>query len=314
MPMDAAFTLLGPVGKAGLAVAGALCTLCLALAAVRLRERQHVGGRLERLGLRTTAERLAAGRAGRRATGTMAALQVLGSSVVPSSRRDYLFRVRHELVRAGVSDRLSPEQFLGLRLVVLLGGAGGAALIATVAGLPAALGALAGAVVGAALPAVGLSTLTRQRREAIERLLPATIDMLAVSLDAGLSFDGAVTFLCDRVDNPLVAELRRYMSDLWLGRSRREALGGLAERTQSAALSEFAAAVIQADELGTGLARTLRAQARALRARQRARAEEQARKAPIKLLFPLILCIMPVLLMLIMGPALLEARAIFGGQ
>ena len=154
----------------------------------------------------------------------------------------------------------------------------------------------------------------RQRRREIERALPTVIDLLALSLEAGRSFDGAVTFLVDRTENELVVELRRCLGDLWLGRSRREALLALAERTRSEDVRPFAGAVIQADELGTGLVRAMCAQASALRVARRVWAEEQARKAPVKLLFPLIPCIMPVLLMIIIGPAVLEVLMLCGGH
>jgi tight adherence protein C len=139
------------------------------------------------------------------------------------------------------------------------------------------------------------------------------VDVLVVSLEAGLGFDSVVAFLAERTDNPLTVELRRYLADLRLGRSRRQALEALVERTQSAGLRAVASAVILADELGTGLARTLRGQALQLRTDQRLRAEELARKAPVKLLFPIVLCIMPVLFIVILGPALLQALALMGG-
>ncbi len=180
---------------------------------------------------------------------------------------------------------------------------------------PYALASVAlGGALGYLLPRLALVRLIHRRQQAIERALPGLIDMLAVSLEAGLAFDGAASSLCERTDNEVAVELRRYLGDLGLGRSRREALLGLVDRTQLESMRQFVMAVIQADELGTGLARTLRAQARALRAARRVRAEEQARKAPVKLLFPLVLCIMPVLLLIIMGPALLEALAILRGH
>jgi tight adherence protein C len=138
--------------------------------------------------------------------------------------------------------------------------------------------------------------------------------MLVVSLEAGLSFDASVTFFTERPDGALADELRLYLADLTLGRSRREALHGIVDRAPCDAVRQLATAVIHAEELGTGMARTLRAQARALRTAQRVRGEEQARQAPVNLLFPLVVCILPVLMMVVMGPALLEALKMFGGN
>jgi tight adherence protein C len=200
---------------------------------------------------------------------------------------------------------------LGSLLAVLAGvglGLGlGGPLVPTVLSL-AAIGGSAGYLI----PSLVLGYVARRRRDAIERLLPNAVDVLAVSLEAGLSFDTAVGILCERANNPLVVELRRYLADLRMGRSRREALKALVERTGSPGLSELAVAVIQADELGTGLVRALRGQSVTLRAARRVRAEELARQAPIKLMFPMVLFILPVLFIVTIGPAVLRAIAIFG--
>jgi tight adherence protein C len=297
----------------GVAFAAALSTLCFMLAVVHLAASRHIGNRMARLGLRDD-ERLASDQAGRRVVGGRVALHQLGRGLARRSARDRLRWLRGELARAGVHDRLTAEQFIGLRLLSALAGAalGGAFVMAL--GPYALASAAMGGALGYLAPRLVLLRLIHRRRRAIGGVLAGAIDMLAVSLEAGLSFDGAASSLCERADNELVVELRRYLGDLGLGRSRREALLGLVERTQLESVRQFVVAVIQADELGTGLARTLRAQARAIRAARRVRAEEQARKAPVKLLFPLVLCIMPVLLMVIMGPALLEALALLRGQ
>jgi tight adherence protein C len=302
------------LASVGVSLAATLSVLYLVVGLARLRMGRQVGDRLVRLGLRDTRGRFSTDLGGRRATGSARALQTLGMRLAARSADDGLLVLRQDLVRAGISDRLSAEQFLALRVVALVACAVGVGALAGLVGLFVPIGVATGALVGYALPLVLLARLMRRRRRAIERALPTVIDMLAVSLEAGLSFDGAVTFLVDRTDNELVVELRRCLGDLWLGRSRREALLALVERTQSEDVRQFVGAVIQADELGTGLVRALRAQARALRSARRTRAEEQARKAPVKLLFPLILCIMPVLLMIIIGPAVLEVLTLFGGQ
>jgi tight adherence protein C len=302
------------LASVGVSLAATLSVLYLVVGVARLRMGRQVTDRLVRLGLRDTRPRFATDLGGRRATGSARALQMLGVRLAARTADDGLLALRQDLVRAGISDRLSAEQFLALRAVALAAGATGVGALAALVGLFVPAGVVLGAVVGYTLPLAILARLMRRRRRAIERALPTVIDMLAVSLEAGLSFDGAVTFLVERTDNELVVELRRFLGDLWLGRSRREALLALVDRTQSEEVRQFAGAVIQADELGTGLVRTLRAQGRALRTARRTRAEEQARKAPVKLLFPLILCIMPVLLAIIIGPAVLEVLTLFGGH
>jgi tight adherence protein C len=295
-------------------LAATLSVLYLVLVVGRLRMGRRVTDRLTRLGLRDGGGAFANDLGGRRATGSARALQRLGVRLAARKTHDGLLELRQELLRAGIAHRLSAEQFLALRVVAVLLGVVALSAVAAVVGLFLPMAVVLGASLGYVLPLAVLARLTRRRRRAVDRALPTVIDMLAVSLEAGLSFDGAVTFLVDRTNNELVVELRRCLADLWLGRSRREALLALADRTQSEGVGQFTAAVIQADELGTGLVRTLRAQGRALRVSRRAHAEEQARKTPVKLLFPLILCIMPVLLMIIIGPAVLDVLTMFGGH
>jgi tight adherence protein C len=302
-----------------LALAGALSIMLAAVALDYVRVQRRSTTRLARFGLLGASGTLPA--AGRRAAPVAEMLHRLGASLVARTPGPRLQELRGALVRAGVADRLAVEEFLGLRVVALLLGLVVGGVLAVVAdlalrGLPWALATplipLAG-LVGYALPPLVVAQMARRRREAIEQALPDSLDILVVTLEAGIAFDSAITFLCEHADNVFVEELRRYLSDLALGRSRREALEAMIERTRSLGVRQFATAVIQADELGTGMARALRAHARGLRVMRRLRAETVARQAPIKLLFPLVLCIMPALFIVIIGPAVLQALAVVGG-
>jgi tight adherence protein C len=318
----AAEALFDALSSAGLALGAALSVLLLVLAVDHWRVRQRASDRLARFGL-VAADEAPTGAGAGRDGGDV--LRRLGLALAKRAPGDPLPQVHADLVRAGLAERLSAAEFLGLRgLAAVMGMAGGLFLVALARwllvvqpGLTAALLGIAaligGGVLGYLAPPLLLARRARQRRAAIERLLPNAADVLVVSLEAGLGFDSVVAFLAERADNPLTLELRRYLADLRLGRSRREALEALVDRTRSAGLGELASAVILADELGTGLARTLRGQSATLRAEQRLRAEELARKAPVKLLFPIVLCIMPVLFIIIIGPAVLQALALFSG-
>jgi tight adherence protein C len=313
--------LLAVVSASMLALAAAVSVLCVVLAVDHLRGRRLSQARLARFGLLTADEPEAP--AEPRGGGDF--LRRLGSILAQRATREQLQQLRLRMIRAGLGDRLHVAEFLGLRVLGVLGGV---ALAGTFA-LPLAFMLLSdklgtellasaaaltmGGAVGYLVPSLALDQMIKRRRNAIERLVPNAVDVLAISLEAGLGFDNAVAFLCERASNPLIVELRRYLSDLQLGRSRRDALDALVDRGQAPALRDFAAAVIQADELGTGLVRALRTQASALRAARRIHAEELARQAPIKLLFPIVLCILPVLFIVIVGPALLMALAVFGG-
>jgi tight adherence protein C len=242
------------------------------------------------------------------------ALHRLGAALAaywPSVR---LARWRRALVQAGLVERLSIEEFLALRVVAALAGVLLCASATVLLG-PFGLGfGVLGGFAGYLLPSLVVRHVAVQRRMAIERMLPVTIDMLAVGLKAGLSFDGAVLFICERVDNELVRELKRYLADMQLGSGRREALEAMADRTQSMDVSQFVRAVTQADEMGTGMARTLSGQAVALREVRRLHAEEQAGKATILLMFPLALFMLPAMFVLILGPAVLQTMRMFHGR
>jgi tight adherence protein C len=242
------------------------------------------------------------------------ALHRLGAALAAYWPGSQLARWRRALVQAGLFDRLSIEEFLALRIVAVVAGVLICASAVVLLG-PIGLGfGVLGGLVGYVVPSLAVAHVAAQRRMAIDRLLPVTIDMLAVSLTAGLSFDGAVLFICERVDNELVRELKRYLADMHLGSGRREALEAMADRTQSAAVAQFVRAVTQADEMGTGMARTLSGQALALREIRRLHAEEQAGKATIALMFPLALCMLPAMFILILGPAVLQTMRMFHGR
>lgn len=306
---EAQFSVVSALWIAGPSLVGMLSVLLCAMAVDHLRVQRHLGNRLARYNLHSTT------------SGTIAdtrwlqkgdMLRRLGCHLARRSGSDRLQRVRDELVRAGLIDRLTPEELLALRLLATVVGVGLGSLLTVFVGPLASLAVVLGGVLGYLLPSLVLRQLALARRSTIERLLPDIIDMVAISLQAGLSFDGAIAFICERIENPLVAELRHYLADLLLGRSRREALDGVFQRTGSAEVGELTAAVSQAEEMGTSLARTLRSQAKLSRDMRRVRAEEKARKAPIQLLFPIILCIMPVLFIVILGPVVLKVAAVMG--
>ena len=135
--------------------------------------------------------------------------------------------------------------------------------------------------------------------------LPNTLDLMALAADAGLGFDAALAQVVPRLEGPLAAELRRVLVELRIGRDRRLALRELARRTALPETARMTNAIIQADALGLPLTRTFRELASEIRVRRRQLAEEQARTAPIKMLFPMVLLIFPALFVVILGPAVI---------
>jgi len=137
--------------------------------------------------------------------------------------------------------------------------------------------------------------------------------MLTVCVEAGLGFDGALSQVARNTPGPLAEEFARALQEMQIGRSRTDALRGMVARTTVAELRTFVSALIQAGELGVPIARVLREQANEMRIRRRQRAEERAQQVPVKIMFPLILCIFPALLVVIIGPGILRiAHALFG--
>jgi tight adherence protein C len=139
--------------------------------------------------------------------------------------------------------------------------------------------------------------------------LPGALDLITVCMEAGLSFDAGLAKVVEKTHGPLADEFAQVLQEMQLGKPRRAALRELAHRTEVRDLSSFVAAIVQADQLGMSLAPVMRAQADEVRTRRRQLAEEQAMKAPIKMLFPIVFCILPSTVLIMLGPAVV---AMFG--
>lgn len=225
-----------------------------------------------------------------------------------------LERIRTRLVAAGLHRRISPAGFLavqaaagisGVALGVVLGiaksSAGGGLVVA------AALGAL-----GVLVPDFLLSRKARLRRDEIASELPKAIDLIAVSVEAGLGFDAALTHLLGRFKGGLADEFGLMLAEMRIGEPRDEALRRLSERIGHPDVDTFVRAVVQSDQLGMPLSRILRVQADELRLRRQQNAEEKATKAPVKMLVPTAIFIFPVLFIVVLAPAMLNLHKLFG--
>lgn len=159
---------------------------------------------------------------------------------------------------------------------------------------------------GMLLPEIVLSMRIKERRREVVRALPDVLDLLTVSVEAGLGFDLALVRVTERFPGVLAQELERALQEMKLGRSRREALQDMADRVGAEDLSSFVSSLVQADQLGVGIGNILRLQADEIRRKRRQRAEEQAMKAPVKMLLPLVFFIFPALFVVLLGPALIQ--------
>ena len=218
------------------------------------------------------------------------------------------------LLSAGLANRVSPSAFLAAKGAAALAGAiFGFALGSTGGAVGGFLLALAGTGAGFIAPEVLVSTRIRSRREAVKSDLPDTLDLLAVSVEAGLGFDGAIAKVTEHMDGALAEELALVLGEMRVGESRSEALKKLAERVPAPEVAAFVRSIIQADQLGISLGRILRVQAADSRLRRQAAAEEKAMKAPIKMLFPTVLFIFPAMFLVVLGPAVLSIEKALGG-
>ena len=162
-----------------------------------------------------------------------------------------------------------------------------------------------GGLFGYTAPEFWLGRRVKKRQKAILLMIPDALDLLTISVRAGLGFDAALGKVVEKLAGPLSEEFRRALAEVRVGKARRDALRDIVPRTEVVPLSNFIGAIIQAEQLGVSISKVLQVQSEQLRIERRQRAEEQAAKAPIKMLFPLVGCIFPSLFIVILGPAII---------
>lgn len=226
------------------------------------------------------------------------------------SPRDESGRIRHKLELAGSPIKWDVERVQAFKMLGLIGGAavGVAFPLLLGAGLAVTMGvAIVLTPLGYFLPDITLYQVAYNRNERIRRDLPDSMDLLTISVEAGLPFDSALSQVARNTRGPLADELFRVLQEMQIGLGRIEALRALAERTNVVELRGFVTAMVQADQFGIPIASVLRVQSRDMRVKRTQRAEEQAQKVPVKILFPLVFCILPALFIVVMGPAAISA-------
>jgi tight adherence protein C len=222
--------------------------------------------------------------------------------------------LRHRLELAGNPYNWGAAEFMGVRgLSALVCGA-----------LPLGLLLLARAplpnlvlfttllgVLGFYLPLIWLVRKTKRRQVEILKALPDALDLLTITVEAGLGFDAAMNMVTEKWDNELCWAFARFIAEIRMGKGRKAALRDMADRAEVSELTSFVAAIIQADQLGVSIARVLRIQSEQMRIRRRQRAEELAQQAPIKMMIPLTFLIFPSILVVLLGPAIPKLRDVF---
>jgi tight adherence protein C len=220
-------------------------------------------------------------------------------------------RTEKRLALAGNPGDLRVTDWLGIKAIgAVLGGVLFFILFVLVGllGFPIFIGLIltvVGVLLGYTLPEFWLGGRVRKRQKAILLMIPDALDLLTISVRAGLGFDAALGKVVEKLKGPLSDEFRRALAEVRVGKARRDALRDIVPRTEVVPLTNFIGAIIQAEQLGVSISKVLQVQSEQLRIERRQRAEEQAAKAPIKMLFPLVGCIFPSLFIVILGPAII---------
>jgi tight adherence protein C len=223
-------------------------------------------------------------------------------------------RIDAKLEKAGYPGGLRGADWIGVKLMALIG----FAVLGFVVGLVLSgaivvglLAALVGAAVGYLAPEFWLGRKIKARSFGMVLQLPDALDLLTISVEAGLGFDAALAKVVEKMEGPLVDEFRQALAEVRMGRPRREALRDVATRADAQPVSNFIGAIVQAEQLGVPIAKVLQIQSNQLRIERRQRAEEAAAKAPVKMLFPMVGCIFPTIFIVILGPAIVT---VMGGS
>jgi tight adherence protein C len=223
-----------------------------------------------------------------------------------------IVETRLKLDQAGAPRWLEPTVFLSSRILFGLGL--GALMIFIFSLSPAAsifsltsLLIIGGATLaGFFMPTLLLERNISRRKRQVLNAMPDALDLLTICVEAGLAFDGAMKKVTEKWDNELSTAFKRVLQEIQLGKIRREALRDMADRLGIPEMDSFVAAVIQSEQLGVSMARVLRVQSDAMRVKRRQRAEQNAQRAPIKMLLPMVLLIFPTIVLILLGPAILQ--------
>jgi tight adherence protein C len=220
-------------------------------------------------------------------------------------------RADAKLERAGYPGGLRGADWMGVKILCTIVLGIGVALIMLLVGRVqlAVLFGIAGAGLGYMAPEFWLGGKARKRSWAMVLQLPDALDLLTISVEAGLGFDAALAKVVEKMDGPLVNEFRQALAEIRMGRTRRDALRDVVARADAQPISNFIGAIVQAEQLGVPIAKVLQIQSQQLRIERRQRAEEMAAKAPVKMLFPMVGCIFPTIFIVILGPAIIAVMS-----
>jgi tight adherence protein C len=230
---------------------------------------------------------------------------------------DQAARIRRRLDLAGNPENWDVNRIIAFKVLGLIGGA----ILGLLIGLlfQSSFSTILGLIVVSAFlgyfgPNIGLYQVGSKRTQKMARDLPDALDLLTISVESGMAFDSAVSQVARNTTGPLAEEFFRLLQEMQIGLSRSDAIRAMGERSDIPELRNFASSMVQAERLGIPVANVLRIQAGEMRTKRSQRAEEMAQKVPVKILFPLIFCILPVLFIVILGPAVISIFSSLSGK
>ena len=236
------------------------------------------------------------------------------SSITRLTPLDLYGRTNRLIVLAGSPPGVTAERIVAFKIVFGIAGVVSGVAVSSALPLPGSATVLSAGffgLLGYTIPSVSISARASKRQKEIRKALSDTMDLLTISVEAGLGFDAALAQVVRNVPGPLSQEVARTLQEMQIGVSRIDALRHLSDRTEVEELDGFVLAMIQADKYGVGVANVLRGQSTELRHKRRQRAEETAQKVPLKLLFPTIFMLLPALFVVILGPGAIKVYETF---
>lgn len=302
----------------GLVAVFASITLCLSVIGVATAEKRAVGRSLAAINAINSApeslrQELDKPFAERVLDPLAKRLHGLGRRLTPD---DTAQRMRKSLDVAGNPPGWTVERIVGLKMAGFISFLTAGFVACTGMGLsrPVTVVACVGlALLGYSAPNLWLYQLGTQREDRIRKEIADALDLLTISVEAGLGFDAALSRVARNTEGPLAAEFARILQEMQIGKGRSEAMRAAGERTNVTELRGFITAMVQADAFGIPIGQVLRVQSKEMRVKRRQLAEEMAQKIPVKILFPLMLFILPTLFIVVMGPAAISAMSAFSG-
>lgn len=295
------------LGVIGIVLAVALITVAIGM---QLDERADIRTSLRRVGgyeVEDTRDRELLESLGKRTVApAIRSVSDFGRRVSPVG---YLDNVKAKLVRAGQAEQSDLDRFIVLKIAGVVLAPIAVFVILGVLSIGGLVGLILAGVAAAILalgPDIVLDRTVERRVKAMRVALPEILDLLVISVEAGLGFEQALDRVVDNVPGPLTDEFARMLGEVRAGASRSEAMRAMEQRVDVQEVRSFILAMLQADTFGVSIAKVLRTQADEMRVKRRQMAQEEAQKAPVKMLIPMVFCIFPALFVVVLGPAVFD--------